>query len=96
MSSWMRNWKTYLLLTAALAGVGVAYVLSNSESRVQCSTSPCTFIEGGREFVGTCGSKKDDTKSCYCFKPGTEGATTDSAEADSRPAQKQAGCSTGR
>ena len=49
----------------------------------RCSTAPCTYFDAhGKEYEGTCGTKKGDEKNCYCIN-----------NADKKLAQIQSGCS---
>lgn len=70
------------LLTATL-GVSAPSLLGTHGAGARCKTTPCTYFDKqNKGFDGTCGSKKDDDKNCFCFN-----------RADKKLAQKQSGCS---
>jgi hypothetical protein len=65
--------RTRILWIAIAAGVGLiaTYVIVGSDPGPHCLSTPCTYYDAdGRPFLGSCGAKKGDKDSCYCYRQG--------------------------
>jgi hypothetical protein len=55
-------------LAAAILCTASAFSLTPSTRGVRCTSSRCTYFDDkGRALPGTCGTKKGDSKNCYCI-----------------------------
>lgn len=93
----MRHSSSKRLGWMGVLAAGVYFVagatVGSSETGPQCSSAPCTYFEKGQPFPGTCGSKKDDTKACYCFKRDQKAFVDAQLKGEAeRPSQVQVGC----
>ncbi len=63
----MRDNLLWIGIVTAFAGLAVSGLASGPDAGPQCKSSGCTYVAAdGKTFRGTCGSRQDDDKRCYC------------------------------
>ena len=92
----MRSWKNWIMVVGiviAVMGMATIYSVGKSPPHVQCLTIPCSYFDGHhRQFLGTCGGKREDLVNCYCFQQQGDIATGRASGAEGGSSQIQSGC----
>jgi hypothetical protein len=68
MQSLRKNKLLLVGVTSAILCTAAGYMITAASEGNRCKSGECTYFDAnGQRRPGTCGTKQDDNKNCYCI-----------------------------